>query len=52
MGGQHSTPASKLSSLRRAIRSNQEDLSEVELSGVELTDKAVGKLTEAFKNNK
>lgn len=47
--GQHS---SRLSALRRAIRENEAGLTEVELKGVELSDKAVRKLIEAFKKNK
>lgn len=47
--GQHS---SKLSSLRRALRDNEEGLTEVELKGVELSDKAIRKLAEALRRNK
>ena len=47
--GQHS---SRLSGLRRAIRDNQEDLTEVGLGGVELSDKAIKKLAEALRKNK
>ena len=43
--------SSKLSSLRRAIRENQEGLEEVELKGEVLTDHALKKLTEAFRSN-
>ena len=44
--------SSKLSSLRRAVRDNQEGLEEVELKGEELTDQALRKLAEAFQTNK
>ena len=44
--------SSKLNSLRRAIRENQEELQEVELKGVDLDDHAIRKLAEAFKRNK
>ncbi len=44
--------SSKLTHLRRAIRENEETLEEVDLKGVDLTDQAVRKLAQAFKNNK
>lgn len=49
MGGQHST---NLSSLRKALRDNEAGLTEVELKSLELTDKAVKKLTDALRKNK
>lgn len=44
--------SSKLSSLRRAIKENEEGLEEVELKGVDLTDHAIRKLAEAFQRNR
>jgi hypothetical protein len=43
--------SSRLSSLRRAIRENRADLTEVELTGVQLPEKALRKLAEALKSN-
>lgn len=47
--GQHS---SRLGGLREALRANQEDLKEVELKGMQLSDKAIKKLCEALRRNK
>lgn len=49
MGQQQS---SRLPSLRRAIRENSEELTEVELREIVLTDRAMTKLAEALRNNK
>ena len=46
--GQHS---SRLSSLRRAIKDNQPDLTQVRLNGIDLTDKTLKKLAETLKKN-
>ena len=43
--------SSRLSSLRRAIRENQADLTEVDLTGVQLPEKPLRKLAEALKRN-
>ena len=44
--------SSKLSHLCKSVRENQSGLTEVELEGVQLSDKAIRKLTEALKKNR
>lgn len=44
--------SSKLEYLRKAIRDNDAKLTEVDLSGVQLSDKAVRKLSEALRRNR
>ena len=44
--------SSKLAPLRKAIRENDPSLTEVNLDGLQLTDKAVRKLSDALKLNR
>jgi len=49
MGQQSSR--SLVSEIRRAVRENRRDLQEVDLKGLHLTEKAIRKLTDAFRKN-
>lgn len=48
MGGRASRP----SRLRKAVRANSKEVTEVDLDGVELADGSVRKLTEALRKNR